>query len=360
MFSTLWAVVVRRRYLIAGVVAVAVGAVTLVAYLSPKTWEATTTIRLDPLQVAGLHSSGPEVPTRAEAVAGDITAANDARFRDPLLEGFDYPFTYTVDGDVAAGTISITTQADSAERSLYTSYSTANGYVGWGRARDAGARAAQLRAQIDTDGPQPELVTQLATAEAALEQVSDGGGEVVVEPSVPDNPSSPNLVARLLFAAAFGLAAGVVLAWFVDRRSVDRTAAANRPTRSSPPTLGEVPRRQRIARLALGTVAVVGPLLLVASAAAGVISVWELRPSTNAQDEASFLCFPRWLDQIPDGTVVAVTRSSPRFFYDHVQEFAFPRLTLATEGRPAELKIHIVAGRGNEYCGGYHVELVQP
>lgn len=117
---------------------------------------------------------------------------------------------------------------------------------------------------------------------------------------------------------------------------------------------------RRLARLALGGVAVVALLVPAASVVAGVVQVWELRPSTNAQDEAGYACFPGWLDDLPDGTLVGISEDSPRFFYDHVQEFAYPRLAVAPPGVVPEVLVNIVAGPGPEACAGFHREVSRP
>jgi hypothetical protein len=57
---------------------------------------------------------------------------------------------------------------------------------------------------------------------------------------------------------------------------------------------------------------------------------------------------------------VGVSGDSPRFFADHIQEFAFPRLVVPPPGGPPDALLTIVAGPGPDACGGYHRELTSP
>lgn len=365
MHGRFGALVWRRRYVIAGAVFVAMGLVTTVAYLSPKAWQATATVQLDPLQVAGLHSAGPAVPTAEAAIAGDVAAARGRAFREGVTAS-SFPFNYSVEGDIGTSTIRFVARSDSADRAYVSAYSVANGYLAWGRVQQAIARAEDLRGQIATleasagTSPPPtdesvsvaDLREQLRSAESAVHAMEQGAGTVTVPPEIPEEPASPDLRNRLLVAAGFGLAIGLALAFVVDRRSASAAAPGPEPPPREPRTLG-----QRLARSALGGVAVLAPLLLVASVIAGLVSVWQLRPSTNALAETNLRCLAQWLEPIPDGTSVEITSDSDGYFLRHFREFAFPRLTMPDREHPWTVSIHPVPGPGPEACGDFHLEV---
>jgi len=348
--------VLMRRWRVVVVVVIAVGVVVVWSYLTPKQWEASIVVRLDPLVVPGLREDAavPTPPGTADAAAQELAAARGATFQDGLASTASFPFDLTADPGPTEGTVRFTAQADSAERSVAGVYSAANGFLAWGRAQEAVGRQTALQRELDAltpvdpvpDNPAAgDLQARIDTAGAAIEQLAAGGGSVVTKPVVPDDPVSPDLTARMIVAAVVGLVAGLALAWALDRR------------RPGSPRLA---RPHGPAQVALAVVAVSALLLPLAGVVAGVVSVWELRPSTNAQDEAGYACLPGWLDDLPDDTVVAISGDSPRFFADHVQEFAFPRLTVAAPGTVPEVLVNIVAGPGPDPCGGYHREVTRP
>lgn len=392
MIAAFEALLARRWRVVASAALVAVGVVVVWSYLTPKQWEASTTVLLDPLVVPGLHedAASPATPTEDEAFATELATARGATFQEGLRANAAYPFTVTVDAGPREATLRLTARADSAERASAASYSAANGFTAWGRSHEAVARRDALQREVDAlpagDPAAADLEARLQTAATAVDRLSAGGGTVVVRPAVPGDPVSPNLTARIVLAAVVGLLVGVAAAALLDRRHATPAGAAPRAGAGAvagagaagdrPEGVGGPPHGQkeagavtdragvgtgrRLARLALGGVAVVALLVPAASVVAGVVQVWELRPSTNAQDEAGYACFPGWLDDLPDGTLVGISEDSPRFFYDHVQEFAYPRLAVAPPGVVPEVLVNIVAGPGPEACAGFHREVSRP
>lgn len=358
-----WMAWLRQRYVIAGAVALALMVTAVVVLLTPKHWESTATVHIEPLQVAGLRSDEATLPTPEAAVAAEVAMADGEPFRSAVLDGFDYPVSYQVTGDESSGSLSFVVQGDSAERAFFAAYGIANGYLAWGRAMEAGGRVAELQYEIDrlrqggepTEGEPPieRLEAVQAARQAALDQMGAVGGTVSGVPQIPDDPASPRVVVWFLVAGLGGLAAGLALAWWRERRSpAEHRAAAERL----------VPRpagRQRVGRIVLGTLVIALPGLIGASALAGVISVWELRPSTAANDEQQYRCLERWAKAVPDGSAVAVD-SDVAFFRDHFEEFAFPRLTLVGPDQHADVVLRIVPGPGPKECGGYHLEPTGP
>lgn len=341
---------------VAGSVLVAVVLVALWGYLTPKRWEASTTVRLDPVVVPGLREDAvdPAAPDPLEAVALELAAARGDRFQDGLASTRQYPYEVAVSADPGAATLTFTATADSSERAHAGSYSAANGWLAWGRAQEAVARRGALEREVAAlgagDPSAEDLTARLAAATAAIEQLAGGGsGEVVEEPTIPVDPVSPDLAARLLVAVGVGLVVGLALAVGVE---------GARPTSAAAAASAELRRRPTRSLLAVVTVAA----LAVPSAAvlAGVVELWEARPTTNAQDEAGYACLPDWLADIPDGTLVAISGSSPRFFYDHFAEFAFPRLVVPPPGGEPDVLVTIVPGPGPDQCGGFHRELSRP
>lgn len=367
MIAAFEALLARRWRVVASAALVAVGVVVVWSYLTPKQWEASTTVRLDPLVVPGLHEDAPTpaTPTADEAFTAELATARGATFQEGLRANASYPFTVTVDAGPREATLRFTARADSAERASAASYSAANGFTAWGRSHEAVARRDALQREVDAlaagDPAAADLEARLQTATTAVERLAGGGGTVVVRPTVPGDPVSPNLTGRIVLAAVLGMVVGVAAAALVDRRRPVPAGAAL-PAEEDRPTDGQevVGTVRHGARLALGGVAIAALLLPAASVVAGVVQVWELRPSTNAQDEAGYACFPGWLDDLPDGALVGVSEDSPRFFYDHVQEFAYPRLAVAPPGVVPEVLVNIVAGPGPEACGGFHREVSYP
>lgn len=348
--------ILRRRYLIASIVAAAVAGVALVGFLSPKEWESTTVVAVEPLQVAGLRSSGGDLPPPEEAIAAEAAIAGGDPFRSAVLEGFEYPVTFEVRGDAEHGTLVFDVRADSAERSWYAAFSIANGYIAWGRALEPTAAVAELQAQvqlIEQGQPPPAGTTleglqgEIATRQAAVDQLAAGGGRIAVAPEVPDDPVAPDFVARLVLAVMGGLLVGLTLAYWLDRRStneVEQSVAGPMPSRG-----------QRCSRLVLGVITAILPVVVLASLIAGVNQVWEMRPTTAATDEQNYACLERWVASIPDGRTLRV-ETDIAFFRDQFQEFAFPRVHVADDDHPADAVLRIVPGPGPQECGGYHLE----
>src|SRR4051794_17792029 len=121
---------VRRRSKLIGVcVALVVGAVVVEAYLSPKVWEATSVVHLDPVEVPGLHTAGSAVPSREDAIDGDVAVARGPLFRDGLTSNIPFEFDFNVRGDAERATVTFVAHADSAERAFDGAYSVANGFI---------------------------------------------------------------------------------------------------------------------------------------------------------------------------------------------------------------------------------------
>jgi hypothetical protein len=196
----------------------------------------------------------------------------------------------------------------------------------------------------------PDLEARIAATTAAIDVVDAAGGVVVGEPVVPGDPASPDLATRLIVALVVGLLLGIAVAWWVD----GRRPAPEQPTSDDAEV--RMPHRGAPAR-ALAVVAAVALVLPLASVLALIVDVWELRPSSNAQDELAYSCFATFLAPIPDGTVVRMSLDTPRFFHDHLQEYAFPRLEVAHESRPAEVVVRVAPGGGPNRCGSLHAEI---
>ena len=333
-----------------------VGLVAVWGYLTPKQWEAATTVRLDPRVVPGLRddAADPVAPSVEDAFAADLAAARSADFASGLAGGGNLTYDLTIEGDADAGTLTFRARSDTAERATASSFSAANGFIAWGRAQEAVGRRFRLEEALeDLDAGDPavaDLEARIAAATAAIDVVDAAGGVVVGEPVVPGDPASPDLATRLIVALVVGLLLGLVVAWWVDRRAPPPA----RPTTDDPEVMA--PRQGSPAR-ALAVVAAVALLLPLASVLALIVDVWELRPSSNAQDELAYSCFATFLAPVPDGTVVRMSPDTARFFHDHLQEFAFPRLEVAHEGRPAEVEVRVAPGRGPNRCGNLHAEI---
>ena len=346
----------RRHGVVLAVVLACVVVVAVWGYLTPKRWEAATTIRLEPRVVPGLRQGGapPVAPSEEEAFAADLAAARSADFQTGLAGNGALTYDLTVEGDADAGTLTFLARSDTAERATASSFSAANGFIAWGRAQEAVGRRFRLEEALADLAPgdpaAARLEARIEAATEAIDVVDATGGVVVAEPVVPRDPASPDLAARLIVALVAGLLLGLAVAWWVDRR-------APAPTRS-PAVDAQPPARSRGAPArALAVVAVAALALPLASVLALIVDVWELRPSSNAQDELAYSCFATFLEPIPDGTAVRMSPDTARFFHDHLQEFAFPRLEVAYEGRPAEVEVRVAPGRGPNACGNLHAEI---
>lgn len=398
------AAMVRRRGIVVAGALVAMVLVAVPAYRSGKDWQDSATVQLDPFPVEGLHPEAAAPASREAAMQAEIAQARSDAFREGLVAGLDYPVEFDVTGDPAAGTMRFVARSDSAERSVRAAYAVADAYIGWGRAQSAVARADELRAELAaTDPPTAvppsgaagDAAAQLAVIETALSRLE--GGTVVVLPKGPGDPVAPNLAAHLVVAGLLGLCAGAALAWLLERRSSarrgpdddtpygpdDKAGVArvggevDDATDSAPgkPTDridegdgaggGGVAERagsrsDRAVRVAIGTLAVALVLPVVASALAAVIGVWEMRPFTNPRDENLYECLDLWLAPIPDGSTVGVSEDSDAFFRDRFQEFAFPRLHMVDPDHPVDVTLRMVPGPGQESCGNYSLERIEP
>lgn len=351
----------RQRWVIAGSVVGAVGLVAVSALLSPKQWETTATVTLDPFPIAGLHTGAVD-DSREGAMAGELAAARSDQFHDGVAQNTPHDISFTVAGDAARASMQFTATSDSAKRSFETAAGVANGYVAWGRRQQAAERAAELQGQIDQLTAQPadsydptvlaDLNADLAVTQAVLDQLPGEGGELTDLPPPPEQPASPDLMARLLLAAAVGLAVGVAIAWVLDKRRHVPADADAGPSGGSSEPVGATSR----GHVALAVLVVLVPLVIAAPALAAIVAVWELRPVTAYTEVTDFACLDEWLDAVPDGSAVAVSEESPAFFRDHLHEYVLPRLTVPGEGRPSAFVLRVAPGDGPQACGGYHIE----
>ena len=80
----------------------------------------------------------------------------------------------------------------------------------------------------------------------------------------------------------------------------------------------------------------------------------------NPRDENLYECLDLWLAPIPDGSTVGVSEDSDAFFRDRFQEFAFPRLHMVDPDHPVDVTLRMVPGPGQESCGNYSLERIEP
>lgn len=357
----------RHRWLLATSTAAGVALVAVVAFSTPKTWESTATITLDPFPIGGLHGDPVDV-TPAEAMAAEVAAAGGAQFREAVSQDLGRRANFRVEGDPAAASMRFTASAESSKGSFETAIDVANGYVAWGRRQQAAERVAEIQAQIDEIATRPvepdqssvvaDLTNELATIQAALDQMPGAGGVVSDLPAPPHDPARPNLVARLLVGGLIGLTVGLAIGWLLDRRrSRSGGTIADRP---SPTAHRAATGRSAVGRASLGVLVGVVSLVVAAPVLAAIVQVWELRPTTADTELTDFECLERWVDAVPDGSAVAISEESPQFFRDHLHEYVLPRLTVPGEGRPPALVLHIAAGDGAQACGGYHIDGAAP
>ncbi|MBL8776590.1 MAG: hypothetical protein JNK12_11675 [Acidimicrobiales bacterium] len=334
----------------------------VLALLQPKEWETTATVTLDPFPIAGLHA-GTVGASREDAMAGEVAAARSERFHDGLAQDSTHDITFTVEGDASTASMRFTATSDSAKRSFEAAASVANGYVAWGRRQQAAERAAALQGEIDELRAEPDgtydpevldhLSADLAATQAVLNRLPGAGGTLTDLPPPPEQPVRPDLMLRLLLAAAVGLIVGLVVSLMLDRRQLWTDAVI-------PEWGGVGGTRERRGRVALAVLGVLLPLVLAAPALVAVVSVWELRPVTADTEVTDYACLESWVDAVPDGSAVAVSEDSPAFFRDHLHEYVLPRLTVPGEGRPAPFVLRVAPGDGPQACGGYHIEAPNP
>ena len=356
-----------HRWLLATSTAVGVALVAVVAFATPKTWESTATITLDPFPIGGLHGDPVDV-TPAEAMDAEVAAAGGERFRDAVSQDLGRRADFRVEGDPTTASMRFTALADSSKRSFETAIDVANGYVAWGRRQQAAERVVEIQTQIDELATRPvdpgqssvvaDLTAELLTTQAALDQMPGAGGVVSDLQEPPHDPARPDLAARLLLGALVGLLVGLAIGLLLDRRrSRSGTTIADGP---SPIARRTATGRRAVGPAALGVLVGVVSLVLAAPVLAAIVQVWELRPTTADTELTDFECLERWVDAVPDGSAVAISEESPAFFRDHLHEYVLPRLTVPGEGRPTPTVLHIAPGDGAQACGGYHIDGAAP
>lgn len=364
----------RRRWVALVVLVAPLTVVTIALLASGRTYEATTTIHLDPPWVPATHPDGPLDPTPDEAMAY-LAAYAEGDYRALLDEAVAAPFDFRAETDTATSSLRFVVHAGSATDAWGAALAAAAGFADLSNdpARVDESLAAVdsevTRIQAELGAPEvqaePALVaayeeelTALAERRATYEQdraTIEAGVAEVTEPAVrPTEPSAPDFARAVGLALLVGLLLVLPAVWLADRHGPPTT------TGSRPPWHGS----RRRAALSL-VVLVAGPVALGALALSGLHSLWELRRVTDQQAADQIDCAERWVRSLPAGsTIYPQPEGRSQFWVAALSEAAFPRLRVAQLPEQADAQVQIVLEQdprpGLDACSGYKAVILRP
>lgn len=347
--------------------------VTVALLAGGRTYEATTSIHLDPLWVPATHPTGPLDPTPDEAMAY-LAAYAEGDYRALLDEAVAAPFDLRVETDTATSSLRFVVHAGSATDAWGAALAAAAGFADLSNdpARVDESLAALdsevTRIQAELGAPEvqaeparvaayEEELTALAERRATYERnraTIEATVAEVTEPAVrPTEPNAPDFARAVGLALLVGLLLVFPAVWLADRRAPEST-------RSRPPWHGA----PRLAALSL-VVLVAGPAALGALALSGLHSLWELRSVTDQQAADQIDCAERWVRSLPAGsTIYPQPEDRSQFWVAALSEAAFPRLRVAQLPEQADAQVQIVLEQdprpGLDACSGYKAVILRP